>query len=715
MDKSYRAGSKFDDESRERMTGLENVEEASPTWRGWVLGIFFCALLAAIIPYIDFIIRCTRLTLNLLPASSMIILMVLILGFNLGLGRFAGWLKLTRQDLVLIFCMTMIMNAVPGSGFMNYLINGQVGLSYYASPENNFRGVLFPNLPAELTVRDPEDPHAAGPRPAEWFYSGLPNTNDRMSQLRSAFGMLAPPFVRWCVVLAFVVGMFFALSALLFRQWSDRERLPFPLAQVPQTMLGGLFGQTSEKPFMLDKVAWLGIAITFFLHSYNAFGNYASHWAPISMRNDMATYLTEAPWRYLQPLYCNIFPSVIAFMYLVSLEVSFSLWFFYLIILKLGIVIACGVFGLGENGWYFNGSDGTQGIFTNQGSGALVMMVLAGFYMARLPLWQSMRQALGLSARDAQETFSPRTLWMVLIIGLFGTLAWFVWYGVNWYWALILVVVLLIGATGVARLVSEGGMLFVKGPNPSLLLHSVFTPADLGSHNYPLVTLSTKVFQFDDFRMNPMINVMGALHLGSLMRVRLRPLMAGLATALVVAFAVCFFSYYLTCFLTPGGARNLGWAHGTWAPGFYKDMASKVKSIDAYEKRKAELQATGTPMPASEKPLTAKTDWDKVTWLGIGGAMMGLFLFLRTRLFWWPHPVGYVMWLNMQPIYSMWFSYFLGWLIKSLILKFGGMRMYASGRRFFVGLVIGEALATIVWIIVAYFTGLTGGYAIEYN
>ena len=69
---------------------------------------------------------------------------------------------------------------------------------------------------------------------------------------------------------------------------------------------------------------------------------------------------------------------------------------------------------------------------------------------------------------------------VVSIVGLLGTLVWFVWYGVSWYWALLVVVLLLIGATGVARLVSEGGILLVKGPNPSVLLHSVFTPADLG-------------------------------------------------------------------------------------------------------------------------------------------------------------------------------------------------------------------------------------------
>jgi hypothetical protein len=215
--------------------------------------------------------------------------------------------------------------------------------------------------------------------------------------------------------------------------------------------------------------------------------------------------------------------------------------------------------------------------------------------------------------------------------------------------------------------------------------------------------------------MNPMINVMSSLHLASLMKMRPKPLIAGLAAALAVCFVVVFFSYHTTCALNPGGARLVGWAHGSWAPGFYRDMANRTKSIQAFEARRERLAKTGQELPESDRPEVARTDWTKVTWLGVGAGLMSLFLFLRTRLFWWPHPMGYVMWLNMQCIFTMWFSYFLGWLIKALILKFGGMRAYASGRRFFVGLVVGEALATLLWIFIAWLAGVTGGYAIEYN
>ena len=74
-----------------------------------------------------------------------------------------------------------------------------------------------------------------------------------------------------------------------------------------------------------------------------------------------------------------------------------------------------------------------------------------------------------------------------------------------------------------------------------------------------------------------------------------------------------------------------------------------------------------------------------------------------------------MMWMGLWPIRCMWFTYFLGWLIKTLILKFGGQRIYLRWRNFFVGLIVGEALATVVWLLVAFLTGSHDGYGMHYD
>lgn len=834
----YEHGPKFDAESRARLMGLESGGERAPTWRGWLLGVLSCVFLAAVIPYVDLIVRCTRVTLNLLPATSLVLLLVLILVFNVALGRWRDALRLSRQDLALVFCMTMLMNSIPGVGFMNYLVNAHMGMSYFTTPENNWRKTLYPHIPPTLTARDPyavepvqlcagadvggsydpqggaektgafssartlldgvraednwrvllagqTDPRQNGvyvvvssgagrlersadadtdaevnwglyatvkkgqartgqgywlvtrppvrlnvsplrferfsseaelPRPCEWFYSGLPPTGKSGWTIFSTLtGLLAPSYLRWYLLVAFVFGMFFAASALLHRQWSDRERLPFPLAQVPRTMMEGVFEGEGGRPLLLDKLTWIGIAVTFGLHSWNALGDYATNWAPIPIKNDMKAYLTEPPWSYLRPLHCHIFPSAIAFMYFVSLEVSFSLWFFYLVIFKIGVAIASGIFGLGEDGWYFNSGDGTRGIFINQATGALLVMAIGGLIMARGALFSSLRQALGLRPRDRHETFSPRLTWLALAGCVAGAVVWMVYYGITWYWAALLVLFLLVVGIGVARVVSEGGVLYAKGPGPDALLETVFTPVQLGTGNFLLAGMCGRLISFDSFRMNPLTNILGALHLGALARLKPRLLFVGLAVSLVITFTVASFSYHYVCYTNPGGARFLGWAFTSWVNGYYTGQAGQAGRIEAYRNKSAELAKAGRQMPASEVPPVARTDWTRITWLGVGVGLMSLFMVVRTRIFWWPHPIGYAMWVNMQAIYQMWFSYFVGWLLKALVLKFGGQRAFLNGRRFFVGLILGECLSTIFWIIVAWLTGTSGGYAIEIN
>ena len=85
----------------------------------------------------------------------------------------------------------------------------------------------------------------------------------------------------------------------------------------------------------------------------------------------------------------------------------------------------------------------------------------------------------------------------------------------------------------------------------------------------------------------------------------------------------------------------------------------------------------------------------------------GGLLLAKQRFLWWPvHPLS-------LPISSMWMtdrllvSVFLVWLIKGLILRYGGLRLYQRGKPFFIGLVAGQFLSMGFWMVVDYFTGMT--------
>jgi len=91
------------------------------------------------------------------------------------------------------------------------------------------------------------------------------------------------------------------------------------------------------------------------------------------------------------------------------------------------------------------------------------------------------------------------------------------------------------------------------------------------------------------------------------------------------------------------------------------------------------------------------TNVRSLIWMGIGTAMGMFFLLMRRFFLWWQlHPAGYVIggtWsLNL-----LWFSIFLSWLAKWIILKFGGLKTHRKASNFFIGLVLGEFIMASFW------------------
>ena len=102
------------------------------------------------------------------------------------------------------------------------------------------------------------------------------------------------------------------------------------------------------------------------------------------------------------------------------------------------------------------------------------------------------------------------------------------------------------------------------------------------------------------------------------------------------------------------------------------------------------------------RPLLNPTlpDVRGLVFTGIGGVIEAVLVLGQHRFYWWPlHPVGYVIsigWLTSH----IWFAVFLTWLLKSFILKYGGIALFKTLRPFFLGLILGEATVAGLWIII---------------
>ena len=86
---------------------------------------------------------------------------------------------------------------------------------------------------------------------------------------------------------------------------------------------------------------------------------------------------------------------------------------------------------------------------------------------------------------------------------------------------------------------------------------------------------------------------------------------------------------------------------------------------------------------------------------------MTLLMLARHNFLWWPvHPLGFaVSSISLSNYLTL--SVFLAWLVKSIILKYGGPALFHRARPFFLGLILGQFFVAGIWLVIDYFTGMT--------
>jgi hypothetical protein len=102
----------------------------------------------------------------------------------------------------------------------------------------------------------------------------------------------------------------------------------------------------------------------------------------------------------------------------------------------------------------------------------------------------------------------------------------------------------------------------------------------------------------------------------------------------------------------------------------------------------------------------APFDYRAPLWFVVGAGFTFFLYVMRARFWWWPfHPLGFAIGAA-WPALVYWSSFFVGWLVKSLVLRYGGAASYRRFRPFFLGLILGEFSAGILWALLSGLFGL---------
>jgi hypothetical protein len=447
----------------------------------------------------------------------------------------------------------------------------------------------------------------------------------------------------------------FSLLAATARQWTHHERLTHPLAQVPTTLVDvGFTSRAFKIGFMCMAAVWLwqifaenGLSLPRLpLNSEEFLRVKDVHTAPFLgiEAPSSAKWVYDGYWNTIR-----VIPFVIAIAFLVATDVGFSVWSGFF----LGALVC---------GWLYKA--GIEVDFARQGrlvsGGALFGFALVILYLGRVHYWALLKAAFGASSAASKE--DRLGVWGVrgIVVATVALAGLIYSYSGSLLGAVIALLMLWAIVMVVARIVAESGLVCIQ-MQPEL--NPMF--ASLGFAGW--------------FPLQALI-VMG--YLGSTLIFETRENAAGYAVQ----------SQKL------GEDAGHGKARFFVALGLLSFTAGIVAVVVALLSHVAGPTSMGVDTnalqigklyPAAFNPNEAKVFTNQMSF-AVGIAFV--FVVVACRRVWSGflfHPIGLVV-AATWPIYNLWGSLMIGWVLKVIVLRYGGAKVYADLKPFAIGIIAAD-------------------------
>ncbi len=572
-------------------------------------------------------------------------------------------LGLTRRELLTIYCVVLVATPLLSMSVLFWALSQPISYQYFGQTYPEWETVFLRLIPAWFS---PTSPAAV-----EGYF----------------LGQTSVPWSEWLLPLAawmsFLCALFLAnlcLLSLVQRQWISHERLTFPLAQIPLGMVeSAADGKTGR--LASSRALWLGIGIGFLVE----FLSYLSQRVPALPSFPLLVRVTNGqivgPTAALGNVDIALYPWLLAIAYLVPKELSFSVWFLWLVRIGLTMIaIATGTEPASAEDWWRFSFPAPY----NQVTGAVLALSAWALWGSRRHLVRAFRAAfLGAPvAYEREEPLPYRWAFIGLVVCFAWLVCFFVLAGCRLPFALAFPAVMIGAYLSYARLQAEGALdsafwwfndvVEMTVGADRLLPREMISLYTAGWVSAPLPS-----YVLSACSINALTSFKIANSAGMSMRPLTRLLLGGFFLALVVGVFVTLTGTYRLGFLgMKGGVGN----------NLVADVL-RVYGNDIY----TEISVSGVYPPSPEG----------VFFIGIGALVCLLFGLLRLRFLWWPfHPVGYIL-SNSLPIAYGLFPFFIAWVVKVAVTRYGGLRLYRSTLPLATGLVVGDVLNTTAWNIVA--------------
>jgi hypothetical protein len=632
------------------------------TSKAFILGLFFAAFIGGGVSYTTLYLQGSFMALGFSTVGAVFLLFLLAGAVNPLVKSIKPRWALQQGELLLVYIMMVMASPIPVI-FTSRVLSQLSAPFYYASQENEWHSLIHPHIPGWMMPRLPDAGKA--------FFEGMGGQYQVPWKIWLPVILAWQPFV-WALFVVMIAAM-----VILRRQWVENERLAYPLVQVPLAMTD--LGEDGERvpPFFKNSVMWAGFAIAALWSTMH--GLYAYFPEFFGFAREVDIFRVQVPLLGGKTsLFIILRFHILGFFYFLKTEVALSLWVFNILAnLTRGVF---GILGIGGAPSLGGGHGIGHSIQVYHSMGAMLVLFLGGLWAARRHLKEVWLKAVygDSSVDDSQEIMSYRAALGALALGSIIMLVW-LWLAGLPVWAgavlLFLAAALFVGFT---RVVAESGLSDGAPPVvPAGILVSVVGSSALGASG--LVLLATTYIWTANVRSFVMASCANSLKLGEGFKGSRRPLFWAMVGALAVALIASTWMIL-----------ELSYEHGNLNLRTMADRGGPYNYIQRLLRYPSEPHGWG------------------IINIAIGAAIMFGMTMARLYYAWWPlHPLGY----PIGPTWIMdhlWFNMFLAWLIKVVVLKYGGTERYQYTRPFFMGLILGQLVPGGVFLIIDHFTGTVG-------
>ena len=559
---------------------------------------------------------------------------------NIGLKHLIPGLAFRQSELLTIYSLLSMATAIGGFDTIQVLIQVLGHPFWFATAENEWRELFWRYIPRWLTVDDFTV--------LKSYYNG-----DSTFYLKNHIYAWLRPVAWWSAFLIVMSFVMLCLASIFRQQWTEREKLSYPNIQLPLEMTkkvsNGILG---------NYLLWVGFGIAGGLNMLNSLHYLMPTVPEIKLYTDISSFFTEKPWSSIGRIRLRCFPYAIGIAFFIPLDLSFSCWFFFLF-WKLQRILGsmAGLHSL--PGFPYAEA---------QSAGSYICIGCIALWFCRRHfqhIWKSIVNTSKLV--DIKEPMPYRLAVTGFLIGTFLLILFAHRAGMKLDIAVFFFSIYLLLSITITRMRAEIGHpaheLYWRGPDSILL--TTLGPKGIGSSSLSIIALFWGFTRAQ--RGHVMPHQLEAFKLASTIDNKRRLVWATMCSILIGTLV----SFWILL--------DLSYERGALRPGWGGETIRRLESWIT--------TPTHTDVPAT-------------MFMGFGFVLTLLLMVGKTRWFWIPfHPVGY----PLGPTFSMvwlWFSFFLGWVIKWVILKHGGLGFYRRSIPLFLGLILGEFVIGGGWSLI---------------